>query len=161
MRVIYQHQGDVKAYLDFAQGTGLTAEDCLVLAEMLMAQDKPEAALSSVERGLNPDAKKPSEMMAAYGLARLKREILMKLGRGREALDGAWANYREHPSKFSYDELMKYVPEAERAVWHAKALEAATEGDLHSVILSCSSRPRRLTNSSSAFARPPIEIWRH
>jgi len=140
LRVIYQHQGDVKAYLDFAQGTGLTAEDCLVLAEMLMAQDKPEAA---------------------YGLARLKREILMKLGRGREALDGAWANYREHPSKFSYDELMKYVPEAERAVWHAKALEAATEGDLHSVILSCSSRPRRLTNSSSAFARPPIEIWRH
>jgi hypothetical protein len=41
---------------------------------------------------------------------------------------------REHPGKYSYDDLMKYVPKAARAAWHAKAVEAATGSDLHSLI---------------------------
>ena len=41
--------------------------------------------------------------------------MLTKLGREDEARDAAWAEYRKSPSKFSFDDLMKVVPKAERA----------------------------------------------
>jgi len=72
--------------------------------------------------------------MAGHDLARLKRDLLTKLGRGTEALEAAWAEYCQHPNEYSYDDLMKYVPRAERAAWHAKAIEAAKRSDLHSQI---------------------------
>ena len=72
--------------------------------------------------------------MAGHDLAQLKRDLLTKLGRGKEALDAAWADFREHPSKYTYDDLMKFVPKAERRRWHEKAIEAAKGADLHSLI---------------------------
>jgi uncharacterized Zn finger protein len=72
--------------------------------------------------------------MARYDLAALKRALLTSLGRGNEALDAAWAEYRKHPSKYSYDDLMKYVPKTERGGWHEKAIAAAMGTDLHSLI---------------------------
>ena len=69
--------------------------------------------------------------MAGHDLARLKRELLIKLGRGSEALEAAWADYCSQPSKYSYDDLMKFVPKAERKVWHEKAIAAAQTANLH------------------------------
>jgi uncharacterized Zn finger protein len=74
----------------------------------------------------------PSE--ACYNLDNLHRELLTKLGRGDEALEAAWADFQKHPSKYSYDDLMKFVPKAERSEWHEKAVDAAKGADLHSVI---------------------------
>ena len=51
---------------------------------------------------------------AAYDLDKLHRELLSKLGRANEALEAAWADFRKHPSKFAYDDLMKFVPKTER-----------------------------------------------
>jgi hypothetical protein len=93
-----------------------------------------EHALSWVERGIELAKKAPNRSMAGHDLAQLKRDLLAMLGRHNEALDAAWAEYREHPSKCSYDDLMKYVPKADRAAWHEKALEAADGSDLHSLI---------------------------
>ena len=59
---------------------------------------------------------------------------MQKLGRGDEALDAAWVEFKEHPGKYSYEDLMRYVPKKEHAVWHAKAMDAAAGGDLDSVI---------------------------
>jgi uncharacterized Zn finger protein len=72
--------------------------------------------------------------VAGYELATLKRELLSKLGRGNEALAEAWVEYRAHPSKYAYDDLMKFVPEAERTEWHEKAIAEAKTADLHSAI---------------------------
>ena len=72
--------------------------------------------------------------MASDDLAKLKRDLLTKLGRGDEALDAAWSDYREHPSAYTYDDLMKYVPKSQRLQWHEKAIEAAMGADLHSVM---------------------------
>ena len=58
----------------------------------------------------------------------------MKLGRGDEALQAAWTDFRKHPSKFSYEDLMKFVPKAEHAEWHVRAMDAVKRADLHSVI---------------------------
>jgi hypothetical protein len=56
--------------------------------------------------------------------ARRKRE---------EAL--AWAEFRDHPSTYSYRDLMKFVPRQDRPAWHEKAMEAATaQASLYSLI---------------------------
>jgi len=132
LRTLHLARKDVEAYAGLAEETGLTAEDCHALATMLAARRKPREGLDWVERGIEiaKDARHGS--VASHDLARLKRDLLTKLGRGDEALDAAWAEYCKHPSKYSYDDLMKYVAKADRAAWHDKAMEAAQGADLHS-----------------------------
>ncbi len=134
LRPLYLRRKNVAAYLALAETMGLTAEDCRALASMLAARRKAEEALSWVERGIALAKQAPHGSMAAYDLAALQRVLLVKLGREKEALDAAWAQYREHPSRYSYDDLMKYVPRGERQAWHQKAIEAATGADLHALI---------------------------
>jgi len=134
LRTLYAAQKNVAAYVALAEETGLTAQDCHAIATLLVGRRKPGEALAWVERGIDLDKKTPHGSMANHDLAKLKRELLTKLGRGNEALDAAWADYRQHPSKYSYDDLMKFVPKAERAKWHEKAIDAAKGADLHSAI---------------------------
>jgi hypothetical protein len=134
LRAVYVNQKDVEAYATLCEATELTAQDCHALAKMLVARRKPENALSWVERGLTLGKQVPSDSMASDDLARLKRELLTKLGRGDEATQGAWAEFCKHPSKCSYDDLMKYVPRAEHATWHKKAIEGAMGIDLRSLM---------------------------
>jgi hypothetical protein len=134
LRTVYFAQKNVDAFVILSEATGLAAKDCHALATMLVARRKPAEALAWVERGLALDKKDPHGSMAGHDLAHLKRDLLTKLGRGNEALDAAWAEFRAHPSKYSYEDLMKYVPKAERRAWHEKAIEAAKGADLHSLI---------------------------
>lgn len=134
LRSLYAAQKDVAAYVALAEETGLQAQDCHAISTLLVARRKPEEALAWVDRGIDLDKKTPHGSMAGHDLAKLKRELLTKLGRGNEALDAAWADFREHPSKYTYDDLMKFVPKAERAAWHEKAFAAAKGADLHSAI---------------------------
>ncbi len=134
LRTLYLAQKNLEAYVALTEETGRTAQDCHALATMLVARRKPQEALAWVERGIERDEKTPHGSMAGHDLAGLKRDLLTKLGRGNEALEAAWAEYREHPSKYSYDDLMKYVPKGERAAWHEKAIEAAGGEDLDSLI---------------------------
>jgi hypothetical protein len=87
-----------------------------------------------VDRGIALDKKTPRGSMAGYNLAKLKRELLKKLGREKEALNAAWAEFREFPNKYTYDDLMRFVPKAERASWHVKAIEAAKRAGLYSLM---------------------------
>ncbi|MCK5803524.1 MAG: hypothetical protein KAI66_11860 [Lentisphaeria bacterium] len=134
LRTLYAAQKDLPAYVDLAEETGLTVKDCHIIAKLLVTKRKPKEALAWVGRGIDLDKKTPHGSRAAYDLVRLKRDLLTKLGRGREALEAAWADYRDHPSTYTYEDLMKYVPKAERADWHEKAIEAAMGADLHSVM---------------------------
>jgi len=87
-----------------------------------------------VERGIDLDKKSQHWSMAGHDLAKLKRELLVKLDRGTEALDAAWAEYCEYPSIYTYDALMKLVPKAEKKAFHEKAIETAHTADLPSHI---------------------------
>jgi hypothetical protein len=133
LRVIYCAQHDIQAYIALAEQTAPKPEDCLAVAR-LFAPRKPEEALAWVERGRAVDREKPFRSGAVYDLDRLHRELLTRLGRQNEALEAAWADFREHPSKFTYDDLMKFVPKAKRREWREKALNAATGADLHSLL---------------------------
>jgi hypothetical protein len=100
---------------------------------MLQARRRPADALTWVERGLALAARTRASL-ADHDLGRLRRELLRKLGRDEVALEAAWADFARHPDKYAYEELRRYVPEADRAAWHAKAMEAAAGADLHSQI---------------------------
>jgi hypothetical protein len=135
LRTIYLAQKDSAAYLSHANRTGITAQDCHALAAMLLARRKPEEALAWVERGIALDRENPhGRTSAGYDLTRLHRELLTRLGRGNEAIEAAWADFRKEPGKFSYDELMKFVPKTGRAAWHQKAMDAAKGDDLRSLM---------------------------
>jgi hypothetical protein len=134
LRTIYVAQRNVDAYVALAEETGLTAQDCHAVATLLVSRRKPELALSWIERGIDIAGKAPHASAGDYDLVRLKRSLLDRLGRCGEALEDAWAEYRKHPNKYAYDELMQFVPEAERATWHRKAIEAAEDADLYSLI---------------------------
>jgi len=134
LRTLYLAQKNVAAYIALAEETGLTAQDCHAVATLLASRRKPGEALPWVDRGIDLDKKTPHGSIAAHDLARLKRELLTRLGRGDEALEAAWAEYRKHPSKFTYDDFMKLVPKARRAACHQQAMDAATGTDLRSLI---------------------------
>jgi hypothetical protein len=134
LRAIYAQRQDVAAYVAISRKTGLSPQDCLVVAALLKARRKPDEALRWVERGLALEKKARNDSMAEGDLAGMKRKLLASLGRMGEATEDAWTEFREFPSTFSYEELMRFVPKAERAAWHAKAMAISEQGDLHSVI---------------------------
>lgn len=134
LRALYAAQRDFDSYLALAEETGITPTDCYVLAKMLSARRKPEEALSWVERGIVLGATTPYGASDRHRLAELKSRLLVKLGREQEAVDAAWADYQAHPSPYSYDDLMKLVPEARRRDWHDRAVDAAMGGDLPTII---------------------------
>ena len=137
LRAVYIQRRDVRAYVALCEQSDLSARDCLAVATMLKAKRELNEALGWVDRGLAVEKQHPHGSVARSDLAQLKRELLTKLGRGDDALEEAWTEFREHPSTFSYQELMRFVPKAARAVWRARALDAAEHADLGSLIELC------------------------
>lgn len=134
LRAIYTRRRDVRAYVALCEQTQLSAQDCLAVAIMLKTRRTWDEALAWVDRGLALEKTHPHGSMAGHDLVTLKRELLTNLGRHRDALEDAWAAFREHPSAFSYGDLMRFVPKVERAVWHAKAMDTTECADLGSLI---------------------------
>lgn len=133
LRAIHLAQHDVAAYVELAERTGLTPNDCLALARLEVAR-RPAEALRWVERGLRESKTHPLGHQADYDLGRMEIELLMKLGRRGDAVERVWADYREHPSLDGFRELMKLVPQAGRTEWREKALVAAEAGDLFATL---------------------------
>ncbi|TMC05991.1 MAG: hypothetical protein E6J41_20205 [Chloroflexi bacterium] len=133
LRTLLLAQKDVEAYAGLAEDTGVTPDDCHAMATMLVGRRRPEDALTWIDRGLALDGRR-GRSGAEIRLAELKGRVLKKLGREKEALDAVWARYREHPSRHRYDDLIKFVPTAARPAWHEKAVEAAMQTDLYSLV---------------------------
>jgi len=135
LRAIYTRQRDVRAYVALCEQTQLSAQDCLAVAAMLTTRRHRDEALAWVDRGLALEkTTHANASMARHDLVRLRRELLTKLGRHGDAIEDAWAAFRGGRSTFSYGDLMRLVPKAERAAWHAKTMDAAERADLGSLI---------------------------
>lgn len=128
LRTILAARGDVTAYVQLCQEE-LTAADALVIAKMLQARRKPADALPWVARGRALAGRSPGSL-ADHHLRMLERELLRKVGRAADALAAAWREFEQHPSTYTYEELVRYVPAAERVAWHAKAMDVAAKADL-------------------------------
>ena len=134
LRCIYAQQRHVEKYLDIVARTGLTQADCATIAAVLQAKRKLNDALTWIERGIEMEKADSFQASTKCDLAGTRRVLLAKLGRGREALDSAWTEYQARPSTFTYQELLRFVPKAERRAWHEKAMDAAKNGNLASLI---------------------------
>ncbi len=111
LRAVCIAQRDADAYISLAERSALTAKDCLAMAAILAAKDDPAAALTWTERGLGIE------------------ELLTVLGRRDEAIQNEWSHFTQVPTIYSYQALMELVPQAERATWHDKAIEATVQSD--------------------------------
>jgi uncharacterized Zn finger protein len=60
--------------------------------------------------------------------------LLVKLGRSEDALQSVWEEFQTHPSKSTYENLVRYVPKTERGAWQEKAMAASEQGSLASLI---------------------------
>jgi len=163
LRAIYTRRRDVRAYVALCEQTQLSAPDCLAVATMLRTRRKWDEALAWVDRGLALEKQHPHGSMAGHDLVTLKRDLLTKLGRPRDALEDAWAAFRENPNTFSYGDLMRFVPKSERTAWHTKAMDAAERADLGSLIeLFLESREvERLVSRLRTATDPEIEDLSH
>ena len=134
LKAVYAQQRNVGKYIDLTERTGLTPADCEAIAAMLQAKRKPNDALAWVDRGLALEKPDAFGRGVSYKLSEIRRALLVKLDRGGEALDSAWAEFEKEPSRFTYEELIRYVPRSQRGAWHRKAMDASEQGDLSLVI---------------------------
>lgn len=134
LRTLYLARRSITAYIRLAEDTGVTAQDCHAVATMLAARRLPAQALSWVERGIELDKQARHGSVAGRDLAKLELRLLKRLGRKDEAIEKVWAAYRKHPSRYTYDDLLEVVPNAERHPWHDKAMAAVMGADLRSLI---------------------------
>ena len=134
LKTLLAAQRNVDAYIAHCEQTRLETKDCKAIAEIYRSRRRPEDALSWVERGLEMARSDSRESYEEYELNQLKRALLVKLGRPEDALQSAWSEFESHPSTFTYEELMRYVPAKEKTAWRQRAMEASEKGDLSSQI---------------------------
>ncbi len=134
LRTLLAAQRNVGAYIELCEQTELEAKDCLTIAKIHKSRRRPEEALAWIDRGLKIARSERGKFYEEYELRDLKRTLLVKIGRPKDALQSAWTEFEAYPSTLSYKELMRYVPGKENAEWHEKAMMASEKGDLSSLI---------------------------
>lgn len=120
-RAVLLKQGDLAGYLALCERTGLEPSDCLAIATLHAGKGDHVAALEWVDRGLELTVKE-SWREGTSELKLMRRELLLKLGRGAEVVADAWAAFQAYPSTYAYETLMKVAPADERAAWHERAM---------------------------------------
>ena len=137
LKAIYEALGDVPAYAALCEQLGFSPRDCEHLAQMEISAKRWAPALRWVERGSDLQPSRSWHNEEAHGLERLKPEILRHLGRKGDALALAWRDFEKNPDEFAYEELMRYVPRAEKTAWHERAMAAADKASLDGFISLC------------------------
>ncbi|MCD4780955.1 MAG: hypothetical protein K8S27_10470 [Candidatus Omnitrophica bacterium] len=137
LKAIFEVKKNVKEYLKLCERIGITLKDCEVIAIIYKGKRKWSKALEFVEQGLSLEKENDWPNRSSYGLSELKRELLSKLGNKKEVLQVAWEDFRYAPSKYSYEDLMKYVPKKDKKLWHDKSIVEAKKESLDDFIDIC------------------------
>lgn len=119
LREVHRAWDMLASTIALAESTGIRSRDCEEIAEMLVAREQLPEALAWVERGLALEKKDGG----GYGLESLRRELLVRLGRGDEALQSAWARFEAYPHCFTFEPLADLIPESEAQAWRGRILE--------------------------------------
>ncbi|HXV62725.1 MAG TPA: hypothetical protein VEK15_18645 [Vicinamibacteria bacterium] len=134
LRACYQAQKDAFSYIRLCKETGAQGKDCLAIANMFEVHGDTGQALRWVQRGLQIELMSSRPDVSVYDLKDRERSLLMALGHPEEALARAWRDFEVRPHWFTYGELMRYVPDAQRRDWHERAMGRARQGDLTSSV---------------------------
>ena len=93
--------------------------------------------MSWIEKGLKLEKEGNWGNQSSIGLTGLQLDLLNRLGRREDAFNIAWAEFKKHPSDFSYERLMKFVDAKNVKLLHEKALEKAKDKSLSGFIDIC------------------------
>ncbi len=126
-------RSDAQEYLALCELTRLASSDCEVLAAIHESRANLDEALSWVERGLELAGREGYSGSAEYDLKRRQRNLLLRLGRSKEAIDLAWRDFEKGPHLFGNEVLIGLVPPADRDSWHQRAMVVANGAGLESV----------------------------
>jgi tetratricopeptide (TPR) repeat protein len=130
LKEVYRARGDVTAYADLSDRSGLSPRDCERLAEMEKAKRRWKPMLAWAEKGLELAQTREWHGEAGHSLGELKMEALGRLGRKEEALAQAWRAFEESPSVFRYEDLIRLAPKNAKGQWQERALAVAESGSL-------------------------------
>lgn len=133
LRAALLKQGDLAGYLALIERTELEAKDCLAIATMLAGTGDPTAALEWVDRGLEL-VEEGAWREGTSELKLMRRDLLLKLGRGAEVVADAWATFQAYPSTYAYETLMKVAPAGERETWRERAMAEPARGGLDTAL---------------------------
>ncbi len=117
--------GNAGAYEALCDSAAASPFDALALAEIAIKRNRFEEAATWIERGLNPPPSASASTIPRHDLIALKKSLLRKTGRSREAQDLEWAEFQSRPSSWLLDALFRHVPRTEREAWRQRALDAA------------------------------------
>lgn len=137
LKVIYIAKKDIESYLSFCEKIGTTPKDCENIAKIHKEKRCFQDALMWVDKGLELERKDNWPNESSWNLLKLRRELFKKLGRKEDAFESAWSAFKEHPSEYAYDEMMKYVSKKDRKHWHKKAIEEVKKASLPAIIKLC------------------------
>lgn len=137
LKVVYVTKKDIDSYVSLCERIGMTPRDCENIATLLKSKRRYEDALSWVDKGLDLEEKDKWPNHSSYDLPSMRRELLRRLGRSEDALKEAWTSFEKHPSDYSYDEFMKYVPKQDKGRWHEKVIEVAKKTSLSAAVELC------------------------
>ena len=137
VKLVFIQKSDFKSYIEFVHKISVTPKDHEQIAKIFQKKKKYSAALEWVDKGLKLSSKKKHASSSNYELVYLKKELLSKLGSKDEALNMAWDDFKNHPSDFSYRDLMKYVSTKDKKEWHDKVIDLIKNGPIESAIEIC------------------------
>ena len=137
LKDIYVAKKDVKAYLALCEKVGTTPKDCENIASLQKTKRHYEDALIWTEKGLKLEKAREWGNQSSYQLTDIRQELFNKLGRREDALESAWTEFMEYPSKIGYDRLRKYVRKEDFRHWHEKAIQEAKKNSLSAFIEIC------------------------
>lgn len=137
LKVVYIAKKDIESYLSLCEKIGTTPKDCENMAKIYEEKRCFQDALMWVDKGMELERKDKWPNKSSWNLPKLRRELLKKLGRKEDAFESAWSAFKEHPSEYTYDEMMKYVSKNNREYWHKKAIEEAKRASPPAIIKLC------------------------
>jgi len=137
LKDIYIAKRDVKAYLALCEKVGTTPKDCEQIASLQKSKRRYDDALVWAEKGLKLEKEREWGNQSSYTLTGIRQELFAKLGRGEDALESAWSEFKEYPSKHAYDRLTKYIPKNDLHHWHEKAIHEAKKTSLSGFVEIC------------------------
>ena len=163
LKDIYHARRDAKSYAGLCERLGFSPRDCERLVEIEIARKRWDKALMWLEKGLALEPERDWRNERALSLEHSKPEILQKLGRSRESLAMAWADFEEHACGYAYDRLMQYVPRGKKKEWHGRAMATAERGDLGDFMDICVKTKEwsRLASRIQATPHPKLEGLSH
>lgn len=135
LKDVYCVTKDSHAYIKLCEKLETSPSDCENIANIFKEKRKYDAALQWIEKGITQGQKRDWRNQYSYALEGMKIELLAKVGRKQESTRLVWQKFQDYPCDTYYDELMKYIPNDQKAQWRKKAIKVACGSTLDDGII--------------------------